>query len=169
MEMHLPNKERAKELGEKGIHDVFLVSIIAKGVFAALETILGVLLLFTGSVVQFVLALVQNELIEDPTDFFATHFKSFLNPSHDAQIFGGLYLLSHGIVKLLLVAGLLRKKLWAYPASLAVFALFILYQMVKWLETRSTWLLVLTAIDIIVMWLIWHEYRRMTRKESDPS
>ena len=166
MELKMPNKERAKELGEKGIYDAFLISVIAKGVFAALETFLGVLLLFTGSVVQFVLELVQNELIEDPTDFFATHFKSLLNPSHDAQVFGGLYLLSHGVVKLFLVAGLLRKKLWAYPASLVVFALFIVYQLMRWLDTHSVWLLVLTAIDAIVMWLIWHEYRRMMRAEN---
>ena len=167
MELHLPDKQRARELRDKGIHDAFIVSVVVKGAFAALETILGVMLLFTGSVVQFVLTLIQDELIEDPTDFFATHIKSLLNPSHDAQVFGGLYLLSHGAVKLLLVAGLLRKKLWAYPASLAVFALFILYQMVRWLDTHSAWLLALTVVDLVVMWLIWHEYRRMTRVEGD--
>ncbi|MBI5469698.1 DUF2127 domain-containing protein [Candidatus Kaiserbacteria bacterium] len=159
----LKNKAKRKELEEKGIHEAFVISIAVKGVIAAVQTILGFMLLFTGSIVQFVLALVQNELIEDPGDFFGTHVQPLLNPSHDTLVFGGLYLLSHGIVKLFLVAGLLRNKLWAYPASLAVFALFILYQVERWFSTHSVWLLGLTVVDLVVMWLVWHEYRRKTK------
>ncbi len=162
----LRNKEVRKELGEKSIHKAFIITIAVKAVFAALETILGLLLLFTGSVVQVVLALLENELIEDPNDFFGTHVHALLNPSHEAQVFGGLYLISHGIVKLFLVIGLLRNKMWAYPASLAVFALFILYQMVRWLSTHSVFLLLLTVMDIIIMWLIWHEYHHKLKAQT---
>ena len=156
----LRHKETRKELEEKGIHKVFIVSIAVKAVFATLEVVLGLLLLFTGSVVQIVLALLENELIDDPNDFFGTHLHAILNPTHEAQVFGGLYLISHGIVKLFLVIGLLRDKMWAYPASLAVFALFILYQTVRYLSTHSAFLLLLTVMDLIVMWLIWHEYQQ---------
>ncbi len=149
-----------REKREKGIHEVYMISIGLKGAFALLQIVLGLMLLYTKSVVEFILELVQNELIEDPNDFFATHFRSILNPSPEAQVFGGLYLLSHGAIKLVLIVGLLRNKLWAYPASLAVFALFILYQMIRYFRTYSVWLLVLTVLDLIVMWLIWHEYRR---------
>ena len=162
----LKDKGKRKEIREKGLHEAFVISIAIKGVFAALETILGVMLLFTGSIVQFVLTLVEDHLIDDPTDFFGTHVQPFLNPSHDTIVFGGLYLLSHGVVKLFLVAGLLRHKLWAYPASLVVFALFILYQMERWFTTHSIWLVVLTVIDLVVMWLIWHEYRQVLKRTA---
>jgi uncharacterized membrane protein len=62
-----------------------------------------------------------------------------------------------------LVAGLLRNKLWAYPASLVVLGLFIAYQFYRFSYTHGAGLIVLTVFDIIVMGLIWHEYRLVSR------
>jgi len=157
--------EMRHERTEQGIHDAYLLSIWLKGAFALAETALGLMLLYTRSIVDFILELINNELIEDPNDFIATHFHNVFNPTPEAQVFGGLYLVSHGVVKLFLVAGLLRNKLWSYPASIAVFVLFILYQLVRFARTHSIWLLVLTVLDVIVIWLIWHEYRRVTRTQ----
>lgn len=152
-----------EQVRERGIHEIFEVSIVLKGIGALVEAVLGVLLLYSTNVLDLIRALLQNELIDDPNDFFASHLFSFLNPSPQALHFGGLYLLSHGLVKLVLIAGLLRRQMWAYPASIAVFALFIAYQSVRFLRTHSLWLLFLTALDLIVIWLIWHEYRRMQK------
>ncbi len=148
---------------ERGIHEVFEISIVLKGIGALVETVLGILLLYSTNVLDIIRALLENQLIDDPDDFFASHFYSLLNPTPAALHFGGLYLLSHGIVKLFLIAGLLRRKVWAYPASMAVFALFIAYQSVRFLRTHSLWLLFLTAVDVVVIWLIWHEYRRLEK------
>ena len=63
------------------------------------------------------------------------------------------------MVKLALVIGLLRNKLWAYPASLVGTGLFILYQLYRYSYTHGFGLIVLTIFDVFVMWLIWHEYR----------
>ena len=80
------------------------------------------------------------------------------NFSVDSKQFYAFYLMSHGVVKLLLVVGLLKGKLWSYPASLVVFGLFILYQLYRFSYTHGTGLIALTVLDIIVMFLIWHEY-----------
>ena len=149
---------------EKDIHRLFILSVALKGCIAALQLILGLLLLFTDSVTGFILRLTESELFEDPNDFFATHIQSLLAPTHSAQIFGALYLLSHGAVKVFLVAGLLRNKFWAYPASIAVLGLFILYQVLRWLQTHSIALVVLTLFDCLVIWLIWHEYRQVLKR-----
>ena len=152
---------------EKGIHSAFMISIAIKGIFAFLQTLLGLALLFTSSIVEIVVDLINNELIEDPSDVFAGWVQPLLSPSHDAQIFGGLYLVSHGIVKIFLVLGLLRNKLWAYPASIAVFMLFIMYQLFRYFaKTHSVWLLVITVVDVVVIWLIWHEYRQILRRDT---
>lgn len=147
------------ELKEKGLHEAFEITVVLKGIGALLETVLGLVLSYSSSAVDLVRALAENELLDDPNDFLTTHFGSLLNPTPETQHFGGLYLLSHGVVKLVLVGGLLRNKLWAYPASLAVFALFIVYQLVRYMRTHSIWLLLLTVLDLVVMWLIWHEYK----------
>jgi uncharacterized membrane protein len=73
--------------------------------------------------------------------------------------FYAFYLLSHGLIKIFLVAGLLRNKLWAYPAALVVMSLFILYQLYRYTYTQSFGLIVLSVFDIVVIALIWHEYR----------
>ena len=62
-------------------------------------------------------------------------------------------------MKLLLVVDLLRDKLWSYPASLIVFGLFIVYQLYRYSYTHGAGLIVLSVFDIVVMGLIWHEYR----------
>jgi len=151
-------------LREKRIHDLFYVGIILKGLNAIIEILLGITLFFSSHYAGFLQTLIQSELVEDPTDFFARHadqLSSYLTP-HIA-FYAGLYLVSHGIVKGFIIWGLLRGKLWAYPAGLAVFALFIAYQVVKWFDTHSWVLLALTVFDLLIMWLIWHEYRRAER------
>jgi uncharacterized membrane protein len=111
--------------------------------------------------------LTQDELIEDPNDFIATHLLSMAREfSVDTKNFYAFYLLSHGIVKLALAVGLLRNKLWSYPASLVVLALFIIYQIYRFYYTQSVGLVVLTVFDVFVMVLIWHEYRLMRLHHS---
>lgn len=163
--MELPNI-KSKEVRELGIREVFRFGILAKGIGATFETLVGALLLWSGDTVQFVLELINNELIDDPDGFFGSHFHTLLAPTHEGQVFGGLYLLSHGVVKLFMLVGLWLNKLWAYPASLALFSLFILYQMVRYTSTHSTWLLVLTVLDLIMMWLIWHEYHERLKADG---
>ena len=57
--------------------------------------------------------------------------------------FYAFYLLSHGIIKRVLVIGLLRERLWAYPASFAVFGAFIAYQLYRFSFTHDIGLILL--------------------------
>ncbi len=148
---------------ERRIYQLFEVGVFLKGLNALLEIVLGVLLFFV-DVRGLVSAFVENELVEDPNDFLATHLQPLAaHISPGGETFAALYLLSHGLVKIVLVWGLLRNKVWAYPASLAVLALFVLYQVIKWLGTHSIALLLLTLFDLVLIWLIWHEYRRIQK------
>ncbi|MHB8174923.1 MAG: DUF2127 domain-containing protein, partial [Nitrospirota bacterium] len=65
----------------------------------------------------------------------------------------------HGAVKLFLAAGLVRNKLWAYPASIAIFSGFALYQFYQLSLGYSLFLWIVTIVDILVVGLIVHEYR----------
>jgi uncharacterized membrane protein len=152
----------AQLLTEHRIHQVFTVSLLLKGAHATIECIGGIGLAFisTAAVYDWIAWLTQHELVEDPKDFVATHLLALAEGfSVSAKNFYVFYLLSHGIVKLFLVAALLRNKLWAYPASLVVLGLFIAYQVYRFSYTHSPGLMVLTVFDLFVMVLIWHEYR----------
>lgn len=154
-----------QEKKERGLHQLFEVGIILKGLNALIESVLGFALLFV-NVGDIVRTLAENELLDDPNDFFATHALQFASGhlSPQSQYFAALYLLSHGLIKVVLMYGLLRNRLWAFPASLAVLALFIAYQSIKWLQTHSILLLLLTIFDLVVIWLIWNEYQRVLKK-----
>jgi uncharacterized membrane protein len=149
-------------MNEHRIRQVFLVSVLLKGAHAVIECVGGVALslVSTATIVNLVNAVTQEELLEDPNDFIATHLLALAQGfSVETKNFYALYLLSHGAVKLLLVIGLLRRKLWSYPASLIVFGLFIVYQLYRYSYTHGAGLIVLSVFDIVVMGLIWHEYR----------
>ncbi len=156
----------ALKIPEKRIHEVFRVSVLLKGAHALLECISGLALALVSvdTISRTLIWLTQDELTEDPHDKIALYFQNAAN-SFDIKTksFYSFYLLSHGIVKLFLVAGLLREKLWAYPASLAVLGLFIAYQVYRYLYLPSLGLIVLTIFDLFVMVLIWHEYSLMRR------
>jgi uncharacterized membrane protein len=153
-------------MDERRIHKIFEISILLKGAHALIECMGGVALylISTATIASWVKLLTQEELIEDPNDFVATHLRDFAgNFSISSKEFYAFYLLSHGAIKLLLVAGLLRGKLWSYPASLVALGLFIVYQLYRYSYTYSFGLIVLTFFDVFVMALIWHEYGLVRR------
>ena len=149
-----------REVDERRIHQIFEVSVWLKGAHALIECLGGVLLYFvTTSATSWVNAITQEELIEDPNDFIAGHLSQMASSfSFASKEFYAFYLLSHGLIKLLLVVGLLRGKLRSYPASLVALGAFMVYQVYRWSYTHSAGLLVLTVFDAVVMVLIWHEW-----------
>lgn len=136
--------------------------MVLKGLHALLECFGGIALYLVGTdtIVRWVDLLTQEELSEDPRDFVATHLLSWAQHlSVGTQSFYAFYLLSHGLVKVCLVAGLLKEKLWAYPTSLAALAGFIAYQLYRYSYTHSPGLIALTLLDLVIIVLVWHEWR----------
>jgi uncharacterized membrane protein len=153
-------------MDERRIHQLFKISVLLKGAHALIECIGGLALAFvsTSAITNLIKSLTQDELIEDPKDFVGTHLLSMAqNFTVSTQHFYAFYLLSHGAIKVFLVIGLLRGKFWAYPVSLVVLGLFIAYQLYRFSYTHGFGLIVLTAFDLLVMGLIWHEYRLVRR------
>ena len=149
-------------MNERIIHRIFEASVILKALHAVIECVGGaaLYLVTTSEIQQTVRWMTQSELVEDPQDVIATHLLALAQSfSVDSKSFYAFYLLSHGIVKLVLAAGLLANRLWAYPASLAALVLFIVYQLYRYSYTASLGLLALTVFDVLLIWLVWHEYR----------
>ena len=141
------------------LHELFIVSIVAKGLHALVELIGGITLyLFSTDVIAAWLweAGQSNDWIERFADSFST-------PEHHFYAF---YLVSHGIVNGAIVGGLLLRKRWAYHATFVVLTLFIAYQAYRYSYTHDIGLIVITIIDLIVMGLAWNEYRLFKRQLS---
>jgi uncharacterized membrane protein len=75
-------------------------------------------------------------------------------------VFAAVYLLSHGLSKVVLVALVLRDKLWAYPWLIALLGVFIAYQLYVLIFVKFSWsLTALTVFDVFLVWLTWREYQ----------
>jgi len=141
----------------------FKVGLVLKGLDGILEVAGGVLLLFLSphAIEHIVRMLTAHELSEDPRDLIARHLlHSTSHLSSGITLFGAVYLLSHGIAKIVLVALVLRDKLWAYPWLIALLLAFIAYQIYRlaWVHV-SVGLTALTVFDAALVWLTWREYR----------
>jgi uncharacterized membrane protein len=151
---------------EKRIHQIFVVSVLAKGAHALLEIIGGVALYLvsTDTIVRKINDWSYEALLEERHDWIANHLLKFSqNFSVQEHQFYAFYLLSHGLIKAVLVIGLLREKLWAYPASIAVFTMFIAYQLYRYTFTHDIGLILLSIFDAFVIYLAIHEYRLLRR------
>jgi uncharacterized membrane protein len=156
----------ARPMQEKRIHQIFVVSVLAKGIHALIEIAGGaaLYLISTETIVRTIQRYSYDELIEDRNDWIATHLLQFAqNFSVAEHHFYAFYLLSHGLIKSVLVIGLLREKLWAYPASFAVFGAFIAYQLYRYTFTHDIGLILLSIFDAFVIYLAVHEYRLLRR------
>ncbi|HLZ94139.1 MAG TPA: DUF2127 domain-containing protein, partial [Candidatus Dormibacteraeota bacterium] len=72
----------------------------------------------------------------------------------------------HGLVKIVLVAALLKNKIWAYPWMIAFLIAFILYQLYRMTFAPSIGLAGLTVFDAIVTWLTIREYQKQRTLRS---
>jgi uncharacterized membrane protein len=145
-------------------HRVFWLAIIFKALDGVLEVAGGIVLLSISrqSVVSLVYTIFREELTEDPTDWFANFvLREALNLSPGMKLFAVIYLLTHGLIKLVLVGAIWRSRLWAYPLAGVVFSLFVVYQVYRFAYTYSIIMLLLTVVDLIIIALLFPEYDRV--------
>ena len=150
---------------EKNIHLAFDASLWLKLVFALGEIASGIATYFVSRafLVQVVLWVTKGEFAEDPRDLVANSLlHTAQHFSVGAQEFAAIYLLAHGVIKLWLIIGLLRKRLWCYPTAIVAFGLFVAYQVYRYTFTHSVLLILITILDIIVIGLTWHEWRYLS-------
>ncbi len=154
------------------LHDLFEASLAVKGFFAGVEMLFGLALWFIGS--DRVVALANR---------FSLHELSQLSPGLFLRIFShatdglsintvhfyAIYLMSHGVIKLAMVIALQLRAMWAWPASMALLAAFIFYQIHRYTLTGSNTLIALSLFDAVMILLIWREYRTSVRPQPGGS
>lgn len=149
------------------LHLGFEIALLLKAINGAFEIIGGVLLMFINSsyLSHIAVILTQSELSEDPNDLIANAILTFSQSySVSAQKFGIIYLLSHGIIKLIMVYLLWQRKLWAYPLTIIFLSLFIAYQAYRYTINQSFMMILLTILDLVVVLLTFIEYKRAIAK-----
>ncbi len=112
--------------------------------------------------------IVAGELSENPRDWIVNqvlHLSNQITPS--SELFMGIYFLFYGVVKIILVTGLLLNREWAYPSTILFMIAFMGYEIYRVNHTHSPVLMFLIALDAIVIALVWHEYGVRRRKRLE--
>jgi len=142
---------------------VFEVGILLKGLDGLLEVAGGIFLLLIKPVAlnQLATTLTQHEFAEDPRDFFSTYIlHATQNLSTGSLVFAALYLLSHGITKIVLIWEILHDRLWAYLGLIYLTIGFMIYQVYRFSYSHSVGLVLLTLFDAVIVYLTVVEYRK---------
>jgi uncharacterized membrane protein len=151
-----------------GWHRAFKVGIVIKGLDGLLELVGGSALVLTSrpAIRRAVMLLTRQELIEDPHDVVANYLLHMTqHVSLGTRHFAGIYLLTHGLVKIAMVTGLLRGLRWSYPVAAMLMTAFVGYQGYRLFHQPSLLLGLLTIVDGAILCLIVREWRHLPAKE----
>lgn len=152
---------------ERWLHMIFELSLVAKAIFATVELLSGIAVWLVPAhwVVRAVDWLTAEQLIDNPDDAIAAHLHQLAQDfALGGQQFWALYLLSHAVVKLAVVIGLALRWRLAFPASIWVLLAFMAYQTERFIATGSLLMMFLNVVDVVVIWLIWHEYQSVRKR-----
>lgn len=158
-------------MDERQVRLYFDISVFLKGFVSFVEVVAGTLAFFVpvSAVTDFLIRTVGDELSEhsDVLGGYLIHSAQAL--SVQSGTFIALYLLSRGLIKLLLVVALFKNQLWAYPSSLVVLGAFVAYQCYQFAAGHSLFIAALTIFDLVVMYFIWREWRVLKALQTSKS
>ena len=140
-----------------------------KGLDGAIEIAGAILLLFVRPehIMHLAYVLTHSELSEEPNDFIAGHILQYANELAGAdKRFLILFLFFHGMIKIVLVVGLLRNMVWAYPFAFMTLGAFILYQLYLIATHPTVGMTLLTIFDFFIVWLTWREYQKFKTQQQ---
>jgi len=140
------------------------IGIILKGIDGVLELLgaIGLLFIPLRFFRSFSQWITETEAGSSHHGFISTHISRFgeeLAKGH--HTFAVLFLLTHGLVKVVLVVCLLQNKRWAYPFGLVALTLFLAYQLYEMAIHPTFGMGFLTVLDAVIIWLVWREWQQV--------
>ncbi len=160
MQETLPKNE---ERVERDILWLFDAALVLKAINGALEMLVALLVLIVppSVVIRLVEFITAGELAQDSDDPIANAIRdaaqAFTVHSH---YFLSLYLIFHGVIKVLLVIGIFAGKRIAYPLFMVALALFGAYEAYRGFVRHEVLLQALAVFDFSLLVLTSYEYRR---------
>lgn len=144
-------------------HKLYIVTLVSKAFLGLVQLVTAAALILgvTDQFPAFAQWVFKAELAENPTDFLANKIISAVGllPQTDLSFYK-IYFTAHGLLHIGVVAALLYGANWAYHVGVGVLAVFVAYQTYEWFHVGGVMLVVLTVIDLFVIYLTVLEHRR---------
>ena len=160
-----------KRLSKENIIDIgFYGGLFIKAVNALIEFVGGILMITLNHerLNRLIKIVALPELREDPKDFLMNYLITIgRNLSIGSQHSIAVYMLLHGTIKLAVIWLLWKKKIWAYLPAVAVFVLFMIYEIYSYMHSNSVLMLLIIIIDAAIIAMIILEYRHLKTKKVE--
>lgn len=144
---------------------VYDIGVIIKGLDGLGEFIVGLTLLFSPKLIHRVLLGIVGKTSHGHGHVlqFITHYIAGLDVqlTKSGLAFLIIFLIAHGLVKMVLVVCLLKKITKIYPIALVVLLIFFIYQVYVLVVSPSIGMAIFCALDVIILWLVWREYQML--------
>lgn len=150
------------EQRERNILWFFDFALLLKALNGALEILSAILVLVVppSLVLRVVEFATSGEIAEDPDDVVSTALRGAAEAfAFHSHYLIALYLILHGIIKVMLVIGIFAGKRIAYPLFMFSLALFGTYEVYRGFVRHELLLHALAIFDFLLLLLTAHEYR----------
>jgi len=139
------------------------IGILIKGIDGLSELLAGLVLWMVSpvTILRVTSWLTRSALQKHPHAFLPAHISAIghhLATGHNT--FAVLFLLGHGLIKIVLVVALLRNLKWSYPFAFVTLGAFIAYQLYAIAVKPTFGMIFLTVFDGIIVGLVWREWQK---------
>ncbi len=143
---------------------LFSIGMWWRILYGCLRIVLGLALLHAigQPLIEIVTAVMQHEILAKSPDFIFILISHFLT-EHQFSVtyFLSFYFIFWGTLDIFLSFHMLKDNIWAFPVSLVLIGLFIVYSIFRFTYTHSLVLLGVIAMDMVILGLIYKEYQRI--------
>jgi len=141
---------------------IYKIGVGLKGFDGLVEFVAGLALLISPSLVTIILDATTAELGEHHSRAlqFLGEYVGRLDDSlaSSSLVFLIVFLISHGVIKLVLVYCLLKEYVRVYPYALAILGAFLVYQLYVLIRVPTIGMGIFTLLDAIIIYLVWREW-----------
>lgn len=156
---------------------IYRISIGIKGFDGLVELVAGLIMVFSPQTPHVLLMRAADFFADKDTNFFTwladVVFKFDADLTGQTTLFIIIFLLSHGIIKLVLVYCLLKRFYRVYPYAIVVLLLMLvaqLWPLVRDPTSVAMWFM--TVLNALIIYVVWAEYldlREEVRAGRKPS
>lgn len=148
---------------------LFRIAVLLKGLDGGFQLVAGIALLFipAKAITDLVQLIATRDLVGNPAErLAATHLQTAVQDlvGGGTRTFVIIYLLVHAVIKLGLVIALLRKVTPAYPIAAVALAVFVVFEVLRAIQTHSVALPIFAALDVLIIVLVVREYLHLRRE-----
>jgi uncharacterized membrane protein len=139
------------------------VGLILKAIDALLEVAGGVMLFRPHDFSRWVVLLFQHDLIRRHAH---PHTVAVLQNHATRAIYGAslaaaLYLIAHGIIKVIFIVGVFKQKRWGYIGLIAVLLIFTAIELIHaFIAGGGVAIFLFALFDAFLAYLVWAEFRK---------